>query len=1118
MDSPFIGVYKLKHDDESCKDKSCGECRKITTKDYYIFWPGEGVYNREFLCFERGKENFMRQYMSKLHIEKRMYHEKIMSCAPSRLYVDIDDKDLAEAYPKLVKQKDGKRYEKVFNEMVKEVLHAFRMTVYQLFITKKDGSNFLPEPEDFMLMTSFGWEESSKRYKCGAHLVLKNVYVGVNNEVNERLIFEKAIVDKCTHNFYKMDSNIGKSQSNMRLLGHHKRDSNRIKVGDCTFLESLITNVDGEELTIDMTHDYVEAMIRKPKREAVEFTGDIKLIDKLCSKIPDSFIGYNNWYKVCQDLYDLTNGSDEGLQLFDKWSREHDEDGYVDFNSCETQWKLCGKSKRTDEFDPLKNLMNRLFEVDSKAWKELQEELQLKPRQLAESKVKKMECKPFEFSKIEGVETTQIEVRRIPKNLLKQKTEYSTVALRSSMDTGKTFELVRMIKEKIKKTPDVRVIIITHRCALSNMFYTKFCVDQQGLLTMYDSHKSALIENRLIVQVDSLFRIPIESCKFDYVIIDEYIGNIDHYCSPGSFITGSTRQAYDLIMKQSKHVIVMDALLDDDSVRTLKYTRQIKDIPIQLIQNTYQSKKEKCIIYSDLYVMLRVMIKKVLAGKRVIIPTTSKERAIHIYKFIQLELDWSDEEVNTKMLIYTSETDAVEKKETFLDVNKAWKNVDIVIYTPTCSEGISYDEVGFDYVFSVLTDRSTTAEVGRQMEHRVRNVSTNEYHVHIIHSPGDEVSETEVRNALKFENWIVRRHLKNTMLQLDDDDAFVGDIKKIKDTPFFKTLVLSRKRAMISQNSFFERFVLLARQSGATVEFREGKTTKKTEQIKNILKDVRKTRKDDKLTRIVDAEDVDEDKIKEIREKRIRSPEENWIVQKDDIKQIYRGEITKEVVAMFGADSRIHTLMQAYKIVSVKNNVLDEVNYYLQNIACEKLTKFGSTFVKVQIAVIILDTLGYCRGTMKVGKKIHEDKLLPRFKKLADIIDGVKLRDAIRVHFQKRRIVDKQQLLTKDVAKWVRFINPLLISTFDMKLMKEDKHSEHYVLIKSKLFGDLETEVKYPKTYYEEHLDSTKTARTLFMQDLTEDEKKAFYDKLHKDNVKKGLMLNEFKELLAGSL
>ena len=1117
MDSPFIGMYKRKHD-ETCIGK-CGKCQGILSIDYHIFWPGEGLRNREYLCFERGKENFMKQFMSKLPIERRLYHEVIDSDVSRRFYVDIDDKDLAEAYPKLVKQKDGKRYEKVFNEMVSEVQHAFRMTVWQLFVDKKTGSNFLPEPEDFLLFKSNSWEESSGRYKCGAHLVLKNVYLGVNEEINEGLIFEQMLSEKCEHKFFKMDSHIGKSSANMRLLGHHKRDSTRIKTGDCSFLESLITNVNGEELVIDMKHDYVVAMFKKmnKNKEVVEFTGDIKLIDKLCSKIPYSFIDYDDWFKVCFDLHDLTQGSDEGLNLFDKWSKLHNEDKY-DEESCKKQWTLCGENKSETNFDPLKNLLNRLFEADSAEWKILRDELQQKPRQLAENKVKKMDFKQFEFDNIDGVKITKIEERRIPENILDQKTPYSTVALRSPMDTGKTFELVRMIKEKLKKSPGLRVIIISHRCALSNTFYTKFTVKSHGLLTMYDSHEGALTENCLIVQIDSLYRVPIEFRKFDIVIIDEYLGNVSHYCTPCSFIDGNTRQAYDMIMKQSKHVIVMDALLDMDGIRTLKYCRQIKDTPIQLIHNTYQSKKEKCIIHSNLTDMLRIMIKKIIDGKRVVIPTTSKAQACDIKEFIQLELDWGEDELIKKMVIYTSETDGYEKKQTFLDVNKAWKDVDIVIFTPTCSEGISYDDVGFDYVFSVLTDRSTTAEVGRQLLHRVRNVSSNEYHVHIMHSLGDDVDEKEVRNALKFENWIVRRHLQNTMLELDDDNAFVGDLKNIKRTPFFKTLVLSRKREMISETNYFERFVLLAKQSGATVEFRESKTSKKTEAIKNILKAVRKTRKDDKLTRVVNAEDVDDDKLIVIREKRIRTPEENWILQKADIKQIYRGDITKDVVAKFGADSRIRALLKAYKIASVKNNVFEEIKFYIENIACSKLDKFSSVFGKVQISVIILNTLGYCKTSMKIGKKIKEEKLMPRFKKLVDIIDGKKIRDAIRVHFQKRRIINRQQLLTKDVAKWVGFVNPLLISTFDIKLLKENKHSDKYVLVKSKLFGELETEVSYPKTYKEDFANNMKTAKTLFMESLTEDEKEEYYKQLHKDNAKKELVLNEFKELLAGSL
>ena len=48
------------------------------------------------------------------------------------------------------------------------------------------------------------------------------------------------------------------------------------------------------------------------------------------------------------------------------------------------------------------------------------------------------------------------------------------------------------------------------------------------------------------------------------------------------------------------------------------------------------------------------------------------------------------------------------KEQELENVNKYWKNHDVIIYTPSVSIGISFDEVKyFDHIFVYLCDKST---------------------------------------------------------------------------------------------------------------------------------------------------------------------------------------------------------------------------------------------------------------------------------------------------------------------------------------------------------------------------------------------------------------------------
>jgi len=97
---------------------------------------------------------------------------------------------------------------------------------------------------------------------------------------------------------------------------------------------------------------------------------------------------------------------------------------------------------------------------------------------------------------------------------------------------------------------------------------------------------------------------------------------------------------------------------------------------------------------------------------------------------------------------YNSDSSAANRKD-FDDVNKAWANVDILIYTLTISAGCSFELLRFTCVFGYFSLLSTDNKTAIQMMGHVRNISTREYHIFINSRAKDlPVHKEEVEKSI----------------------------------------------------------------------------------------------------------------------------------------------------------------------------------------------------------------------------------------------------------------------------------------------------------------------------------------------------------------------------------
>jgi len=97
---------------------------------------------------------------------------------------------------------------------------------------------------------------------------------------------------------------------------------------------------------------------------------------------------------------------------------------------------------------------------------------------------------------------------------------------------------------------------------------------------------------------------------------------------------------------------------------------------------------------------------------------------------------------------YNSDLSAANRKD-FDDVNKAWAEVDILIYTSTISAGCSFELLCFTRIFVYFSSLSTDYKTAIQMTGCVRNISTREYHIYINSRANDlPIHKEEVEKSI----------------------------------------------------------------------------------------------------------------------------------------------------------------------------------------------------------------------------------------------------------------------------------------------------------------------------------------------------------------------------------
>src|SRR6202043_1167269 len=134
----------------------------------------------------------------------------------------------------------------------------------------------------------------------------------------------------------------------------------------------------------------------------------------------------------------------------------------------------------------------------------------------------------------------------------------------------------------------------------------------------------------------------------------------------------------------TKHVVCMDANLGDHTYNTVQRMRPSP--PIHLHWNKYShAKDDKFHFTTNMGEWMGHLLNAVGNGQKIVVPVNSINHGKVIEEMIKKLFE------GKQVRLYSSETLPSIKREHFRHVDSYWSDLDVLIYTPTVSAGVSFE-------------------------------------------------------------------------------------------------------------------------------------------------------------------------------------------------------------------------------------------------------------------------------------------------------------------------------------------------------------------------------------------------------------------------------------------
>ena len=720
------------------------------------------------------------------------YHEIVFGQNPQRLKFDIDS--TKEQFEKLGS----------IETVLTTIIEAIKTEL--LTLTKNKITN-----NDFVLADSCGGE------KVSFHIMTLR-YVVENNR--EAILITKNILANLPQEYHKLiDTGVNSSTHNFRLLNSHKVNSDRVKKVNAELSLKLGLNKT-DNLANYMIHPAPKCrtfmLTSRCEPIVYETKPDInvpkEISDYIASKhfrirdIDGNQINCNRVKSTYCDICEKTHDNDNTMVVRLK-------DGFY-YEYCRKYHGEAPKSIRINEIDyeeaagPEYNdsgnnsgsngdndePADRVVANNSVADHIVAE----KPVVITQYEIISKMINEYKYEKDPHVKTyyellTNNEIYTEPV-MRPYNIDCSVVAIQAALGLGKTVMLKKLYEENYKQS---NAVFITFRRTFSAAVNREFPDFVQYNTVSGDINLE--LTNKLIIQVESLHRLKV-SIKPDLLILDEIESILSQFTSNLHKALNASFANFCWLLRNSKKVIIMDGYLSDRSYNILQNIRPTKLDDFHFHWNKYKRVQDtEYRITNNHKDWLNVIMESIKIGKKVVINSNNKIEADTLHKQI------TELYPSKSIILYTADTSESIKSLHFSDVNKYWI-VDVLIYSPCLSAGVSFVKKHFDLQFSYMTDQSCDVETCLQMTGRVRNIGDKINYI-CFKSQGESNLPTDIK---AIEELIKERKSMDLFdIPADGIEFQINDACQIEyyHTPFFNLWLNNVSNTNMSKNCFIRRYI-----------------------------------------------------------------------------------------------------------------------------------------------------------------------------------------------------------------------------------------------------------------------------------------------------------------------
>lgn len=593
--------------------------------------------------------------------------------------------------------------------------------------------------------------------------------------------------------------------------------------------------------------------------------------------------------------------------------------------------------------------------------------------------------------------------------------DINTLCIKATLGIGKTNTLYEFLKYNLNYKYQ-SCLIVSFRRSLCQ----KYADDLPNFL-LYENIKEKTIEseihNFVICQVDSIKRI---RGKYDLIIFDEFTYVMAHLVSS----VEHKKRCHDIfkdIMYEENDIIFMDALLNNDWINYINsFGRRIN-----YVINEYSIHKDKKIYnYNTNKTALIDEIKKSIEKNENIVIASNNKKML---RFINNILENNYKHLKKLFIM---------KENKFVHDLSVWKNIQVLGYSPSIVAGISFTEKHFDKMFGIFCNSSATADMGMQQLFRVRNISTNEFHI-CCDITGKNDYPT---NMDKIKEMIIN---EDKCLLSSMENITINYIKKdIVEDEYFNLFMLCQKNRFLSNNEYNNHLMELLKEQGINnivniINYNEKNKKELLKQRREFNRQIA----EEEAIRIEKARDVTEEEIEIIRENIMRDESDNYILKKHSLKNKFMiNNINKDDILKYGKYAKpLWNLAYIYGHENYNEELIKRINFEEKKIDIDDNTKRLGRNRKYEIMLLCIHILNYIGFESPFDtKKIDIDK--DKYKEYI-----IKYHNILELYFKCKKFDTSIFETNEWYRKCKMYINSKLKSIFKISIIEDRKNNKQYI-------------------------------------------------------------------------